>query len=127
MSLEFSPDPRCLEQACACLGDFLGARGLSAERFPLCLLLREAASNAVRHGCKGQGTLKLGLDLRENKAVLTLEHDGPGWDWRSKEPTLAEPGETTGRGLFIMKSYSDSITYNDRGNRVCITRSLPAR
>lgn len=127
LSVELSPDMENLERLCALMGGFLDAKGLSGERFALCLLLREAAGNALRHGCKGRGTLRVCLEVEDRTAVLTLEHDGPGWDWRNREPSLPEPASTTGRGLFILKSYSDSVTYNDRGNRMRITRTLPPR
>lgn len=127
LSIEFSPDMENLEQACALVGTLLDANGLSGERFPLCLILREAAGNALRHGCKGQGTLRMELTLGPREAVLSLEHDGPGWDWRNHCPSLPEPEATTGRGLFILKSYAETVTYNDRGNKVRITRALPTR
>jgi serine/threonine-protein kinase RsbW len=127
LSVELSPDMENLERLCGTLGSFLEPLGLTGERFALCLLLREAAGNALRHGCKGQGTLRVDLEIKGRTAVLTLEHDGPGWDWRSREPSLPEPCATTGRGLFILRSYSESVTYNDRGNRMRITRTLPPR
>lgn len=126
LSVELSPDLENMERLCALMGGFLEARGFAGERFALCLLLREAAGNALRHGCQGRGTLRMSLEIAGRQAVLTLEHDGPGWDWRSREPSLPEPRATTGRGLFILQSYSDSVTYNDRGNRMRIVRTLGA-
>ena len=49
---------------------------------PLALILNELLTNAVKHGMNGKGGGRIGVSLRQNedRFVLAVEDDGPGFD-----------------------------------------------
>lgn len=124
VSVTMDPDLSSLERFCAEAEGLLASLGLDRWRFQICLLIREAVGNVIRHGCQGRGTVRAGLTVTDSEAVLTVEHDGPGWDWRSLAPALPPATSCCGRGLFILHSYSDSVAYNGPGTSMTVTKRL---
>lgn len=91
---------------------------------------REAAANAVRHGCEGDPSRRVELRYRvtNDEVVVEVEDEGPGFD-----PDLApDPfdGSDTERfkrlGLFLMRSHMNWVHFNERGNRVTLGRRRSA-
>jgi anti-sigma regulatory factor (Ser/Thr protein kinase) len=107
--------------------------------------LAEALGNAIIHGALGvsyerrragdlEGTLdeideaarRLGdrvsvrVDVRadDGRAVVAITDPGPGFDWRSDEPT-------GGLGLTILRSVFAEVAWNDRGNVITLTLVVP--
>lgn len=61
---------------------------LSNEKsMPLALILNELLTNAVKHGVKGRshGIIKVRLFPEEHEWVLSVEDDGPGFDFKPPE------------------------------------------
>ena len=96
------------------------------DAFAAELLLREAVTNAVVHGCgmHPRRWLTVALRVRRDKLVLVVNDDGPGFDWRLRLACLAWDGGAGGRGLEIYKAYADQIRFNERGNRLVLVRRL---
>lgn len=62
---------------------------------------------------------------REN-ALFVVRDEGPGFD-TSTVPTIGEESEQTGRrGIILMRSIMDEVSYNDRGNEVTLTKHRAA-
>jgi anti-sigma regulatory factor (Ser/Thr protein kinase) len=59
----------------------------------------------------------------------TVRDEGPGFD----PTTLPDPNanenllEVSGRGLMLIRTFMDEVAFNDRGNRITMTKNLPAR
>ena len=91
-------------------------RPLSEEALgDLKLAVTEACSNSVRHGYgNGQeGTVQVSYELLEDRLVVEVEDDGPGFD---PNRPLA-PGESLtegGLGLAIIKSVADEFEAGER-------------
>lgn len=54
----------------------------------------------------------------------TVQDDGAGFDWRRSHDRTATVDQLTGRGLFLVRSYFDSVEFNERGNVVTVTKRL---
>lgn len=94
-----------------------------ASLFALRLALQEAISNAFRHGHRQlppDTSIAVDYTVTDQEIRVAVEDQGPGFDPRSiPDPTL-EPNleATSGRGLFLIRAYMASVTYNTRGNRI---------
>jgi len=82
----------------------------------------EAVNNAILHGNKGE-TSKLvivNFTADGNMFDVTVTDQGDGFEY----DTLPDPTDPSnienlhGRGVFIMRSLADSISYNEAGNEV---------
>jgi anti-sigma regulatory factor (Ser/Thr protein kinase) len=103
--------------------------------------LAEALGNAIIHGALGvtyerrragdlegtfdaideaarrlgdQVSVRVDVQANERGAVVVIADPGPGFDWRSDEPT-------GGLGLTILHRVFADVAWNDRGNVVTLT------
>jgi len=88
----------------------LRLRALMADRllasrdvFAVELLTREALTNAVRYGPEG-GHVTLRFRLGCRAAVLSVDDEGPGFDWRAYLARPEDDEATGGRGLRIYRA-----------------------
>lgn len=98
---------------------------LEKEQFSLQLMLREGLINAVKHGCNNNEKLKINCSLLiyDNEYIIEIEDPGNGFNWGSARP---ESGlnDTSGRGLSIIRKYSSSFLFNEKGNKLTIQKLL---
>jgi len=90
------------------------------------IILTELFANAIYHGNKGDHSKKVivGHTIDKNKVVISIMDEGDGFDPSSvPDPTLPENLiRDCGRGIYIVKSYADKLEFNEKGNRVTITK-----
>jgi serine/threonine-protein kinase RsbW len=98
----------------------------SKDIFAVRLALHEAASNAFRHGNRGDSsqTICVRYLVTVAEVLLEVEDQGSGFDPEQVPDPLAEsyldrPG---GRGLFLMRTYMSWVSFNREGNRVTFSR-----
>ena len=98
---------------------------LDKELFSLQLMLREGLINAVKHGCRNGESLKIKCSfiIYDDEYIIEIDDPGDGYDWRNPGPE-AEMADTSGRGLTIIKNYSSSFLYNEKGNKLTIRKFL---
>lgn len=86
------------------------------------LVLGEAINNALTHGNKGDinKCVKVQVSLDKQLLVLTVTDEGVGFNFNAiPDPTLVENREKlTGRGVFLMKSLSDLVLFENNGSKV---------
>ena len=101
---------------------FLVQKKLDEFSFEVILVSREALINAVVYGCESNPDKNVKLELRIEPAclVIEIEDQGPGFDWQGCLKRVLPDKETSGRGLYIMKTYCDKIFYNESGNRLTL-------
>jgi serine/threonine-protein kinase RsbW len=94
--------------------------------FAVVLTTQEAASNAFRHGNRGDCTkpVRLWYLVTEHEVLIRVEDEGPGFDPEQTPDSchadnFDRPG---GRGLTLMRAYSHSISFAPPGNRVTFSR-----
>ena len=103
---------------------FLSTSNMEELIFDIILVLREALTNAVIHGSEKnpQKDVTYSLQAENGFLLMEVEDKGDGFDWRSYLDRDLPSEQGCGRGLAIMKRYSTSIEYNEKGNRVTLFR-----
>lgn len=94
------------------------------------IVLAELLVNAIEHGNQrdpGKRVL-LGYVVSTERARISIQDDGPGFDPRSiPDPTTLENlSRDRGRGLFLCRHFTDEITHNERGNCVTVVKRFSA-
>jgi CheY-like chemotaxis protein/anti-sigma regulatory factor (Ser/Thr protein kinase) len=85
----------------------------------------------ARRGQPPYAERRLRCTVKQSAASVeyTVRDEGPGFD----PATLPDPNaaenllEVSGRGLLLIRTFMDEVTFNDRGNRITMTKNLPAR
>jgi serine/threonine-protein kinase RsbW len=94
--------------------------------FAVHLGMEEAFINAVRHGNKSNPNKKVVItfDIKPDQAEICLQDQGEGFDPNSiPDPTSPDNiFKIGGRGLFLIRSYVDVTTFNEKGNRICMVK-----
>ena len=82
----------------------------------------EAVNNAIIHGNKSDRKKKVCIDLylEGRKIKIKIKDEGEGFEYdKVPDPTAPENIENIhGRGVFLMKSLSDGIKFNESGTEV---------
>ncbi len=88
------------------------------------LLMREALTNAVVHGCHTDPGkhVRCSLRLRRRRLLIAVEDEGDGFDWRAARRNPAALSDCSGRGIEILRKYANRVRYNDRGNAVTMIK-----
>ncbi len=96
------------------------------DTFGVHLAVEEALMNAIKHGNQLDPGKTVQVDYRFNATDLEIEveDEGPGFDPSAvPDPTLEENLELpSGRGLMLMRTFMGTVDYNERGNRVSMTK-----
>ena len=84
------------------------------------IALNEAVSNAISHGNKCDSNKNVIFETCEQKDKLTfrVSDEGNGFDPDSvPDPTQPQfLGQENGRGVFLMRTLADKVTFCNRGN-----------
>lgn len=70
--------------------------------------------------------LLITVRLSREQAVFVIRDEGLGFD-TSKLPDPREPAnlqKCTGRGLFLIRTFMDEVSFNDKGNEITIVKRL---
>jgi serine/threonine-protein kinase RsbW len=94
--------------------------------FEMSLVMEEALTNALKHGNKQDPNkdawMRWSVDSR--RVLVIVEDEGDGFDpTRIPDPRRPENLERpSGRGLFLMRCYTNWMRFNKRGNRVAFCK-----
>ena len=96
--------------------------------FDIRLSLEEALINAIKYGNRFDERLSVDIDFlhNDNKVTITVEDKGGGFDYNgipdpTKEDNLLK---SKGRGIFLIRHLMDNVEYNEKGNRIIMTKYL---
>jgi anti-sigma regulatory factor (Ser/Thr protein kinase) len=97
-----------------------------ANFFAAELLVREALTNAVVHGCGSDPRKRVhcSLRLRKGRLLIAVADEGPGFDWRAGRGVRANVPDCSGRGMEILHYYANHVRFNEKGNVVTMVRQL---
>ena len=126
ISLRIPSDFHLIEQVIEVVARHCVEMGMpaTAARFNLRVALSEALSNAMEYG-NGLDTEKV-VDVTaqvfDDRVQIQVSDQGHGFDPGDiPDPThatnLEHPG---GRGLFLIRQLVDEVSFNDRGNAICM-------
>ncbi len=126
LCLEFPPSMDMVDRAGEAVRGFLRGRNLDKHVFELGLMSREAICNAVIHGCGLSPARLVRYELRVDKgwATISVVDQGDGWNWRNHDYSLPAEDSVGGRGLFIIRAYSDEMGFNNKGNEITIRKRI---
>jgi len=126
-SVQIESAPSAIYSICEEIISELDNNNFSKEdKFAVHLALEEAFLNALKHGNKMDYDKKVKIDylVSPEKVEIFVEDEGEGFDPNSvPDPRCGENlFRTSGRGLFLMRSYMDVVEYNEQGNCVHMVR-----
>jgi serine/threonine-protein kinase RsbW len=85
--------------------------------------LIEACSNAIEHGNKFSPEKRVTVALRFHDATLTasVKDEGSGFDFEKalREEPDPDPTSERGRGILIMRAFTDGLHFRFDGGLVC--------
>jgi serine/threonine-protein kinase RsbW len=94
-------------------------------RFNLRTALAEALCNAIAYGnrCDPTKLVHVRMVVASDAVQVHVTDHGEGFDpARIPDPTLSENRERdAGRGLFVLRHLVDHVSFNDKGNVICLT------
>ncbi len=94
--------------------------------FAVRLALDEALANAIKHGNHYDATKLVSVKYRLTDGGITIvvKDEGAGFNYENlPDPTLPDRLELpSGRGLLLMRSYMDTISFNAKGNEVTMVK-----
>lgn len=90
------------------------------------IVLTELLVNAIIHGNRRDPSKRVvvGHIIKRKYATISVMDEGNGFDpSRVPDPTLPENLERPcGRGIYIVRHYVESVSFNAMGNRVTVTK-----
>jgi len=127
--IRFSSAMEHIDTACASVLLFLRSKGpkFFPHLFAVNLGMREAMANAVRHGNKYDlGKLvSMELDIsRDHWIRMKISDQGPGFEWMQVQDQVAPDEADHGRGISIMRTYFDRLSYNEKGNTLYLEKYI---
>ncbi len=94
------------------------------------LALEEALVNAIKHGNRMDSSKQVYISCQLNavEVAVVIEDQGEGFNLEevpdpTDEENLDKPG---GRGIMLMRSFMTQVGYNEKGNRLSMTKRRDA-
>jgi serine/threonine-protein kinase RsbW len=127
LRIVFSSVMSNIDMADTAVRKFLAVRGLDSHSFSVCLVMREALTNAVRHGNRMdiEKMVICRIYIEDDSIVLDISDEGEGFSW--KDLISADSPDhlmESGRGLAIIKFYFSSWTFNEKGNHLILRKKI---
>lgn len=96
------------------------------ECFGVRLALEEALVNAIKHGNRMEPDKKVYISclLTSDEVTIVIEDQGEGFKLEevpdpTEDDNLEKPG---GRGIMLIRSFMNGVSYNERGNRLTMSK-----
>lgn len=129
LHIRFSSFLEYIDRVCKTVTQFLKSNQeeLVPHLFAIHLVLREGLTNAVRHGNKNDPDKLVEFQLKIDKTksiYLEIADQGEGFDWKKQQLSGLPEDEDHGRGIPIMKTYFTRYSYNKKGNRLYLEKTL---
>ncbi len=123
LSISLSSTMENIDRADVETKNFLKHQDLEIKTFDVCLVMREALTNAVKHGNHFDATkiVKYSIKFQDKILTMEIEDQGEGFDWKMICKRDPKPEADHGRGFSIMEQYFTEFSFNDKGNRIVLT------
>lgn len=121
----FPSSPDAAAAACAFVEAMVAEWGLPEEvGMRMVLAAGEVVDNAAGHGHDYDAArlVRVRLEASVRSAVLVVEQERPGPDLQSflEADLPADPMDTRGRGLFLVRELADDLWVEDGGRRLVL-------
>ena len=127
IGLRVPTDLDVVEEAVDLIARHCLASGLAPKRarFNLRVALSEALANAMQYGnaMDPAKTVEVRVEVANDVMQVSVQDQGQGFDpTHLPDPTTPEGIEgEDGRGLFLIRQLVDQVSFNERGNAICMT------
>lgn len=86
------------------------------------IAVSEAVNNAIVHGNRNDPDkfVKIGFEADDKQMIFSVTDEGQGFNYNNL-PDPTDPvniDKISGRGVYLMKSLSDSLRFEDNGSKV---------
>jgi len=92
------------------------------QEIDILLALQEALANAILHGCQSDASqlVHCAVEISPSAIAFTIRDPGPGFDTGSATENTEDGTNLTqhGRGIHLMRSLMDEVTYHRHGSEV---------
>ena len=99
-----------------------------SDIFDIRLSTEESIINAMKYGNKFNEALPVIIELviSNNCVQISIEDKGEGFEHAQiPDPTLNNNvGKASGRGLYLIMHLMDEVSFNDKGNKITMTKYL---
>ena len=129
LSLKIPSDIKYIRRASSGILKWLHPRKLDdSTLFDIRLCVEEVVRNAITHGNNNDKGLKVLVSywLEGDRLIIEIEDEGRGFDpGKVPDPTIEENIiKNSGRGFYIVRKLIDKMEFNDKGNKVRLTKYL---
>lgn len=104
--------------------DNYGFSDMEIKRTKICIF--ETTINGIDHGNNDDPEKKLVVlfKIEKDKAVISIVDDGKGFDYNNLPNPLDDENimKECGRGIYIVQQYMDEVVFNEKGNRILMTK-----
>lgn len=119
----FPGDPESLAGSRQAVMDFIAPHCSSdIEEVDILIAVQEALANAILHGCQKDcsKTIHCSVVIDPTAFTITVRDCGPGFDVEAATRAAEADMNTTthGRGIALMRSLMDEVTYRNGGSEV---------
>ena len=127
IGLRVPTDLDVVEEAVDLIARHCLASGLAPKRarFNLRVALSEALANAIVYGnaMDPAKTVEVRVDVLDDVVQVSVQDQGQGFDTTHvPDPTTPDRVDSEdGRGLFLIRQLVDQVSFNERGNAICMT------
>jgi anti-sigma regulatory factor (Ser/Thr protein kinase) len=121
-----SPTLEAIEQFCLDFQPWRARHCPGLDAFSAELVLREALTNSVVHGCSGTPPNHIWgvLRAKPGRLLIYIGDDGAGFDWRAAWDRQAENSDSHGRGIEIFRRYANAVRFNSKGNSTTLVKKF---
>lgn len=116
-------DKKELNKVTGFLTDIFKENHLSFNSFNKVLLcVSEAVINSIEHGNQNDNSkfVTLKVTCEPNFIHVQIQDEGKGFNFLNLENPILKGNlkKESGRGIYIIKTLSDSLVYNEKGNEI---------
>ena len=97
------------------------------QQLDVLLALQEGLANAILHGCQDDAgkLVRCTVEISPSAIEFTIRDPGPGFNTSSARDESEDGSNLTehGRGIFLMRSLMDEVTYRHNGTELYMKKA----
>lgn len=127
----FTGDPASVAPARDAIMEFVGGHCSDEQQeIDIFLSLQEGLANAILHGCQGDPGKEVHctVEIRPSAFYFVIRDPGQGFDTASASDETEDGTNLTqhGRGICLMRSLMDEVSYRHNGSELQLKKMRPS-